>query len=180
VANGYIAPFAEAGVAFGYSEREQQRREVVASYRRAMRSWFAVLGDQRLRSWFAALPMDERVAIGHRLLRLTSSTPDHDAGLAERFGHWERGGALRASEWALVAIVRQAPVRAMPSWRRGGERSGRSLARAGQPWRPKLRRLRAAVAPAGHDRNRRRLRSTGSTLDRRALPSSCRTNHRGH
>lgn len=105
VADGYVSPFAEAGVAFGYSDRERQLRAVMASYRQHLRGWLTAVGGSYLRSTFAAIPMPERVSIARRLLRMTSHRTDHDTDLAERFAQWESGSRLRAGELPLVLIV---------------------------------------------------------------------------
>lgn len=108
VAGGQIAPFAEAGVAFGYSERERRLRELVTAYRDELRSWLRAVGGEGLRSWYAAIPMATRVEIARRLLRLRSTTPDHEAGLVARLTRWEVGGPVRLGELALVSIVQVA------------------------------------------------------------------------
>jgi len=105
VAEGYLAPFAEAAVVFGRSDRERSLHTVAAGYRAELRRRLGRIGGTYLRAWFAAVPMEQRLAIGKHLLRLSARGPDHDAALAERFIRWEHGGALRMAELPLVAIV---------------------------------------------------------------------------
>jgi superfamily II DNA or RNA helicase len=108
VARGYLAPFAEAGVAFGHSRREQDLRAAVLRYRRSLLAWLRLLDPTALRAHYAAVDLVTRLAIAQRLLRLTSRAPDHAAGLAERLEHWEHGGAVHASDLSLVLILQVA------------------------------------------------------------------------
>ena len=73
IAYGFVAPFAEVGVPFAYSEREQRVRQLVDEYKELLKSLMnEVVGASTLRAWFAELPMDDRVAIARGLLRMAA------------------------------------------------------------------------------------------------------------
>ncbi len=81
IAYGFVAPFAEIGVPFAYSEREQRVRQLVDEYKELLKSLLnEVVGASTLRAWFAELPMVDRVAIARGLLRMAA---------------WLRGGPRR-------------------------------------------------------------------------------------
>src|SRR5262249_36777096 len=56
-------------------------------------------------AWFAALPLDERAAIGRRVLRMYPGRADGDTATAKRMTAWEQGETLGISEMALVTIL---------------------------------------------------------------------------
>jgi superfamily II DNA or RNA helicase len=108
VVNGFLAPFAEAGVAFGHSRREQALRAAVVRYRRSLVAWLRLLDPAVVRAAYAAVDPATRLAVAQRLLRLTSRAPDHEAGLRVRLAQWEHGGAVHASELSMVSILQVA------------------------------------------------------------------------
>ena len=107
IAYGFVAPFAELGVPFAYSEREQRVRQLVDEYKELLKSLLnEVVGAAALRAWFAELAMDDRVAIARGLLRMAAGAgADRDAAIAERLESWEAGGALRLPEMGMVTIL---------------------------------------------------------------------------
>ena len=107
IAYGFVAPFAELGVPFAYSEREQRVRQLVDEYKELLKSLLnEVVGAAALRAWFAELAMDDRVAIARGLLRMAAGAgADRDAAIAERLASWEAGGALRLPEVGMVTIL---------------------------------------------------------------------------
>jgi hypothetical protein len=107
IAYGFVAPFAEVGVPFAYSEREQRVRQLVDEYKELLKTLVNdAVGASRLRVWFAELPMDDRVAIARGLLRMAAGAgTDRDAAIAKRLGGWESGGAVTLPEVGMVTIV---------------------------------------------------------------------------
>ena len=107
IAYGFVAPFAEIGVPFAYSEREQRVRQLVDEYKELLKSLLnEVVGASTLRAWFAELPMDDRVAIARGLLRMAAGAgAGRDAAIAERLEGWEAGGAVTLPEVGMVTIL---------------------------------------------------------------------------
>jgi superfamily II DNA or RNA helicase len=108
VSSGFLAPFAEAGVVFAHSRREHTLRAAAVRYRQSLLGWLRLLDPTELRARYTAIDPTNRLAIASRLLRLTSHAPDHDAALLERLARWEHGGAVRAGEVAMVAVLQTA------------------------------------------------------------------------
>jgi hypothetical protein len=105
IANGFVAPFAEFGVPFAYSDREQRIRDLLDVYKAQLRNFMALIGSDTLRSWFAEIPLEERVALGRDVLRMYAGRKDQDELLMKRFQTWERGGQLALTELPLVTLV---------------------------------------------------------------------------
>ncbi len=70
IAYGFVAPFAEFGIPFAYSDREQRVHDLLDTYKVRLRDFMALIGGTILRRWFAAVPLEERVALGRDLLRM--------------------------------------------------------------------------------------------------------------
>lgn len=107
IAYGFVAPFAEIGVPFAYSDREQHVRRLVDEYKELLKSLLNdVVGAARLRAWFAQLPLDDRVTVARGLLRMAAGArTDRDEVIAKRLAGWESGDALTLPEVGLVTIV---------------------------------------------------------------------------
>jgi hypothetical protein len=105
---GFVAPFVEFGTAFANSERERRIRDLLDDYKAEMLAFLELVGGERLRSWFAEIPMEDRVAIGRRLLRMYPGRGDGGEATATRMRAWETGGALTISETPLVTILQVA------------------------------------------------------------------------
>lgn len=106
IAYGFVAPFAEFGVPFAYSDREQHIRDLLDKYKIQVRAYVALVGSARLRQWFTELPLVDRVALGHNLLRMYASHHDAAEALSRRFQAWESGkGELTLNELPLVTLV---------------------------------------------------------------------------
>jgi hypothetical protein len=107
IAYGFVAPFAEVGVPFAYSEREQRVRQLVDEYKELLKGLLNEgVGASTLRAWFAELPMADRVAIARGLLRMAAGAgADRDAAIAKRLGGWEAGGAVTLPEVGMVTIL---------------------------------------------------------------------------
>ena len=107
VAAGFVAPFAELGLPFADSTRERQIRELLESYKQLLHDYFEKLSPAQLRSWFAAVPLDDRLGIGHELLGMYHGRRDWQAALPHRFAQWEKGkpDTLSLTEAKLVSIL---------------------------------------------------------------------------
>src|SRR5262249_2957548 len=105
---GFVAPFVEFGTAFANSVRERRIRDLLDAYKRELLAFVELVGMARLRAWFAEVPMQERVAIGRRLLRMYPGRSDGDEATARRLAGWEQGEAFGISETPLVTILQVA------------------------------------------------------------------------
>jgi superfamily II DNA or RNA helicase len=107
VAAGFVAPFTEFGIPFAFSARERTVRELLESYKAQLREYFTLLGPGTLRQWFAAVPLEERLTIGHELLGMYRNRADWPEALNNRFTQWENGSAetLNLTETRLVIIL---------------------------------------------------------------------------
>jgi superfamily II DNA or RNA helicase len=108
IANGFVAPFAELGVPFAFSEREQQIRDLVEHYRADLHEYVALLDSTNLRRLFSQVPLAERIALGRDLLRMYADRDDQDQALANRFSAWEQGGPLATTELPLITLLQLA------------------------------------------------------------------------
>ncbi|GAC1455514.1 MAG: hypothetical protein PVSMB2_07010 [Ktedonobacteraceae bacterium] len=111
IAYGFVAPFAECGVPFAYSDREQSIRNLLDAYKALLRDFVALIGSANLRQWFAEIPMEERVALGSNLLRMyggRSGQKERSEALVKRFASWEHGGELSLNELPLISLVQLA------------------------------------------------------------------------
>ncbi|MEZ4639487.1 MAG: hypothetical protein R2856_31765 [Caldilineaceae bacterium] len=105
IAAGFVAPFAELGAPFAYSERERRIHDLLDQYKEYMLAYLERIGGERLRAWFAQIPLSERVAVGHDLLNMYQGRKDWPTALAKRLTEWETGGNLQLTETNLVTIV---------------------------------------------------------------------------
>lgn len=105
IAYGFVAPFAEIGVPFSYSDREQRIRDLLDAYKSLVRDFIALVGSSRLRAWFASIPMEERVELGAALLRMYANQKNPTEALIKRFQTWENGGELTLMELPLITLV---------------------------------------------------------------------------
>ena len=105
IAAGFVAPFAELGAPFAYSARERRIRDLLDGYKARTSAFMELIGGGQLRTWFGALPMEERIVIGHELLNMYQGRNDWSAALPKRLAEWESGGALPLTESKLVTII---------------------------------------------------------------------------
>lgn len=105
IAYGFVAPFAEFGVPFAYSDREQRIRNLLDAYKAHVREFLALIGGANLRHWFAEIPLEDRIAIGQHMLRMYSGQKNQIEALTKRFHAWEYGDELNMAELPLVTLV---------------------------------------------------------------------------
>ena len=108
IAAGFVAPFAELGAPFSYSARERRIRDLLDAYKAHTSAFLDLIGGQQLRVWFAAIPLEDRVAIGHELLNMYQGRKDWASALPKRLVEWESGGSLQLTETKLVNTVQMA------------------------------------------------------------------------
>ncbi|MCA9950424.1 MAG: DEAD/DEAH box helicase family protein [Anaerolineales bacterium] len=107
VAAGFVAPFAEMGVPFALSAREQRIRELLEAYKDIMQRYFKLLGPAQLRRWFAQIPLAERKTVGHHILSMYRARPDWQIATEKRFQEWENGptDSIKITEAKLLTIL---------------------------------------------------------------------------
>ncbi len=105
IAYGFVAPFAEMGVPFAFSEREYAVRNLLEDYKGLLREFTGLIGPERLRGWFAEIPLATRMTIGRDLLGMYAGRADQDQALEDRLKAWESGKKIKLSELSLVTIV---------------------------------------------------------------------------
>ncbi|HVB22252.1 MAG TPA: DEAD/DEAH box helicase family protein [Ktedonobacteraceae bacterium] len=105
IAYGFVAPFAEFGIPFAYSDREQRVHDLLDAYKVQLRDFMVLIGGTNLRRWFAAIPLDERVALGRDLLRMYAGRKDQAEMLVKRLREWEKSGVLTLTELPLITLV---------------------------------------------------------------------------
>ena len=107
IAYGFVAPFAEVGVPFAYSEREQRVRDLVDEYKQLLKRLLnEAVGASRLRAWFAELPIEDRVAMARGLLRMAAGAgAERDATISKRLASWETGEDLTLPEVGMVTVT---------------------------------------------------------------------------
>ncbi len=105
IAYGFVAPFAEMGVPFAFSEREYQVRDLLEDYKGLLREFTEMIGGERLRGWFASIPLATRMTIGRDLLGMYAGRTDQDQALETRLTAWETGKKIKLNELSLVSMV---------------------------------------------------------------------------
>ncbi len=110
VAAGYVAPFAELGVATAFSQRERRARDLLSAYKKVIQEYGALLGPARLRQWFGALPAAERNFLAHDVLGMYRGRSDWEEALAARFEGWIEGDPeeLKLTEAHMISILQLA------------------------------------------------------------------------
>ena len=123
ISRGFVAPFAGFGVPFAYTRREKRVRDLLEEYKRVVRNFLNLVGHGFLRVRFAALPMEDRIAVGTDLLGMYRGRPDRESLARERFEKWEKGtGRIGPAMAGLVVMVQ-----ALNGW------SDRDLVRVAAP-----------------------------------------------
>jgi superfamily II DNA or RNA helicase len=107
VAAGFVAPFAELGVPFAYSQREGRIRELLEKYKDGLRRYFDLLGAERLRHRFVEISMERRISLGHDILGMYRGRSDWLTAIRKRFQDWEtdRAAELKITEARLVTVL---------------------------------------------------------------------------
>lgn len=105
IAYGFVAPFAEFGVPFAYSDREQRVRKLIDRYKELLREFLQLLGGDNLRALFATLVPEDRIKVARDLLHIYHGRQDRDAALAKHLAAWEAGGDVKLNELGLVMIL---------------------------------------------------------------------------
>ncbi|MBN2334449.1 DEAD/DEAH box helicase family protein [Candidatus Bathyarchaeota archaeon] len=104
IAYGFVAPFAELGVPFSYSDREKRVLDLLDLYKEQIRAFINLIGVQYLIDSFKSLPMDQRVLLGKHL-DMYEAQRDQEGALRKRFRDWEQLKEISLNELNLVVIT---------------------------------------------------------------------------
>lgn len=102
---GFVAPFAEYGVPFTYSDREKSSILLLKKYRSYILEYIDLLGYNKLKKLFTDIPLEKRIFIGRDILGLYSSHKDRDDRLIKRYVGWENKEKFTLSELPMVTII---------------------------------------------------------------------------
>jgi len=108
IAYGFVAPFAEFGIPFSYSDREKRVTDLLEHYRSQITTYINLTGSEYLRSIFRAIPISRRVEIGRNLLDMYEGLRDRENALNRRFIGWEKDSELTLNDVNLVTIIQLA------------------------------------------------------------------------
>lgn len=107
ICRGWVAPFAEFGAPFNYSERERELANLIAEYRTALVDYVRRIGAGQLRSWFRSIPLDQRVRLAASL-GMYGGRKGSSNLLAARLRQWEAKETYGLNELLLVSVVQLA------------------------------------------------------------------------
>ena len=102
IGQGWVAPFAEFGAPFNYSEREREAALRIDEYKALVRAYLRRIGAEKSRGWFAAIPLVERLRIAAR--RRVCRPAGRRYLIQARMTVGETGGDLGLGEAMLVGI----------------------------------------------------------------------------
>jgi len=105
IGRGFLAPYAEFGIPFAYSDRERRIVDLVGTYRAGLLRYLHLLGAEWLRTTFAAIPPADRLVASRDALGLAAGRQDRDEVLARRFERWERTERPGMNEAPMLSIV---------------------------------------------------------------------------
>jgi superfamily II DNA or RNA helicase/predicted transcriptional regulator len=105
IAYGFVAPFAEFGLPFTYSDREREILSLLELYKSSLREFIDIIGPANLRSLFKQVPLAERMRIGSNILGMYHGKKNKDKALENRLRQWEEGEAINFSELPLISII---------------------------------------------------------------------------
>jgi hypothetical protein len=166
IAQGWVAPFAELGVPFSYSERERRILASISDFRALLRGRLKSLDPVRLRAAFAAIPMVERMRIA-KILGMYAGRRDASALMEARLRQWESGSDLRFNEALLVSIVQI--VHGWPDSQLEEHMNRATVARVTAADFERVRAALRGLLPPGRARRRLSTEGFGAILDTSGL-----------
>ena len=108
IAYGFVAPFAEFGIPFSYSDREKRVIDLLEHYKSQTKTFINLMGSENLKNIFCGIPIERRVEIGKNLLDKYEGLKDQEDALKKRFTDWEKSGELSLNDMNLVTIIQLA------------------------------------------------------------------------
>jgi superfamily II DNA or RNA helicase len=111
VASGFVAPYAEFGVAFGYSKRELQIRDALERYKQVLHAFLEIITEPVIKAYIK-IPIDRRTEIATRILGMGSHDNAAREHVAQRLTGWESLQELSLADADLVTIAQIAERRA--------------------------------------------------------------------
>ena len=110
IAYGFVAPFAEFGVPFSYSDRERRVIDLLEEYKTQMRAFIDLIGGDHLKGIFRGVPIERRVEIGRAYIGMYEGQRDQEAALRRRLTEWESGGEISLNDINILIIAQLAEV----------------------------------------------------------------------
>lgn len=108
IAYGFVAPFAEFGVPFSYSDREKRVIDLLEEYKTQIRAFINLTGSEHLRGIFRRTPIERRVEIGRTYLGMYDGQRDQEAALRRRLTEWEKGDEISLNDINIIIIAQLA------------------------------------------------------------------------
>ena len=108
IAYGFVAPFAEFGVPFSYSDREKRVIDLLEEYKTQIRAFIDLTGSEHMRGIFRGIPIERRVEIGRAYLGMYDGQRDQEAAMRKRFTEWEKGKEISLNDINILIIVQLA------------------------------------------------------------------------
>lgn len=104
IAYGFVAPFAELGIPFSYSDREKRVLELLDQYKEQIKAFIDLVGVQHLVDSFKTFPMAQRVLLGKHL-DMYESQRDQEGAIRKRFSAWEQMKEISLNDLNMVVIT---------------------------------------------------------------------------
>ena len=105
IAYGFVAPFAEFGVPFSYSDREKRVIDLLEDYKSQIKVLINLVGVRNLQNIFQNIPIERRVEIGRDLLDMYEGVKDRGNALRKRYIEWENCVELSLNDINMVTII---------------------------------------------------------------------------
>ncbi|MBN1191083.1 MAG: DEAD/DEAH box helicase family protein [Dehalococcoidales bacterium] len=108
IAHGFVAPFAEFGIPFTYSEREMKVRSLLQEYKKVMNQYLEQLDLNKLTSLFSDIETSRRFEIARDFLQMYEGDPGQEEKIKERFEAWSQVESLNLNKVPLLLIAQMA------------------------------------------------------------------------
>jgi superfamily II DNA or RNA helicase len=108
IAYGFVAPFAEFGIPFSYSDREKRVIDLLEQYKSQIKAFIHLVGSENLKNIFRGIPIERRVDIGKNFLDMYEGLRDQEDALKKRFMDWEKDAEFSLNDINLVTIIQLA------------------------------------------------------------------------
>ncbi len=105
---GFVAPFAEFGVPYALSKREQTVGELLDAFRLMFREFLSLCDKELVRAEFLKIDFEQRKQMASRFLGMYSSRADSEELLNHRIKEWEQFETLGLGNAPIVLMVQTA------------------------------------------------------------------------
>ncbi len=105
IAHGFVAPFAEFGIPFNYSQREMKVRELLDRYKLVMNRYLEMIDIGKLTTLLSSIPFEQQQAIARDLLQLYAEYGNQGERIKGRLEKWRDIETLNLNELPLLYLV---------------------------------------------------------------------------